>query len=136
MGLKCTICGCDEQEVSKLHYFPRNPIRSKLWQKSLGIKVTECSLRNLRICSRHFTSEMYINMIDHKLSRSAIPILYVSSGNSDKMISVPLEVETPVETSLHVPCLQSTSSTLGKIALFLLHHLSIFLASCKFVIRY
>jgi hypothetical protein len=65
--------------------------RSKLWQDSMGMKFIGDSMRNYRICSRHFTPDSYIGT---KLRANAIPTLLTCSSSyghvKENLESVPL----------------------------------------------
>ncbi|KAL1492302.1 hypothetical protein ABEB36_012775 [Hypothenemus hampei] len=76
MGI-CLVCGCSENEVEKMHYFPKNTEKSKLWQEKMGIKFAKgVSLRNHLICSRHFSQENYLNLVTRRLQKDAVPTLF------------------------------------------------------------
>ncbi|KAL1487980.1 hypothetical protein ABEB36_007925 [Hypothenemus hampei] len=73
---KCIVCGVDESEVPKLHYFPRNREKSQLWQEHLGINIQHDSLRNYRICSKHFSNSAYENLSALLLHKDALPLKF------------------------------------------------------------
>lgn len=48
----------------------------------MGIKYSGDSLRNYRICNKHFTSESYIDLIGYKLRNDAVPMAWLSFSKS------------------------------------------------------
>ncbi|KAL1516359.1 hypothetical protein ABEB36_000278 [Hypothenemus hampei] len=83
MGI-CLVCGCSEDEVEKMHYFPKNTEKSRIWQENMGIKFTGTSLRNYRICSRHFSKQCYKNLLTYELHQEAKPTLHSSQASSNE----------------------------------------------------
>ncbi|KAJ8965084.1 hypothetical protein NQ317_016114 [Molorchus minor] len=111
----CHVCGSSEDEVAKLHYFPSQLERSKIWQYSMGMCYTGETLKNFRICSRHFTDNSYVDLPNRKLARSAVPTLFscqaqqtqVRSGTQNVDGSIGSEVCTLIDiasTSKVVRC--------------------------------
>ncbi|KAL1498032.1 hypothetical protein ABEB36_008894 [Hypothenemus hampei] len=88
MGI-CLVCGCSENEVEKMHYFPKNT--EKIWQENVGIKFTGTSLRNYRICSRHSSKQCYKNLLTYELHQEAKPTLHSSQASSLTDISMPMK---------------------------------------------
>ncbi|KAL1494719.1 hypothetical protein ABEB36_010270 [Hypothenemus hampei] len=84
----CLVCGYKNHEVKKLHYFPRNINKSKTWQEAMGIQFVGTSLRNYRICNRHFNVDSYKNLTSHELRLDAIPTLF-SAKPSCSLINDP-----------------------------------------------
>ncbi|KAJ8974308.1 hypothetical protein NQ317_009548 [Molorchus minor] len=105
MPSKCLVCGYGAHEVEKMHRFPLNDDKSKLWQEMMGIKYEPALLlRNYLICSRHFTADSYANLVTRKLNRNAVPSLLPCQLDS------PLERVTIVGTDLF----QSTNIDFGE----------------------
>ncbi|XP_074034627.1 uncharacterized protein [Leptinotarsa decemlineata] len=77
------VCGCDENEVPKMHCFPRNAEKCKLWQDSLGIQYPG-NMRHLRICSTHFNKADYIEK-SWKLKSNALPIKFMGEEQNVKI---------------------------------------------------
>ncbi|KAJ8957619.1 hypothetical protein NQ317_013238, partial [Molorchus minor] len=73
----CLVCGFSKDEVEKMHRFPVNEAKSKVWQENMGIKhVPGIKLSNHVICSRHFSPNAYANLETMKLLRDAVPTLF------------------------------------------------------------
>ncbi|KAL1487626.1 hypothetical protein ABEB36_015715 [Hypothenemus hampei] len=87
MGI-CLVCGCSENEVEKMHYFPKNTEKSRIWQENMGIKFTGTSLRNYRICSRHFSKQCYKNLLTYELHQETKPTLHSSQASNLTNISI------------------------------------------------
>ncbi|KAL1488946.1 hypothetical protein ABEB36_014730 [Hypothenemus hampei] len=87
MGI-CFVCGCSENEVEKMHYFLKNTEKSRIWQENMGIKFTGTSLRNYRICSRHFSQQCYKNLLTYELYQEIKPTLHSSQALNLTDISV------------------------------------------------
>ncbi|XP_044746092.1 uncharacterized protein LOC123307736 [Coccinella septempunctata] len=91
--VKCFICGAGEDEVPKMHRFPTNINKSKIWQEKLGMRFMGENLRNYRICSKHFTLESYTDSINHRLLRDAVPMQFFNKSLASTSATPVEEVE-------------------------------------------
>ncbi|XP_023309734.1 uncharacterized protein LOC111691339 [Anoplophora glabripennis] len=83
----CIVCGFSNYEVEKMHKFPTNEQKSKIWQESMGmVYVPGISLRNYNICSRHFSEECYRSLLTRKLLPNAIPTLFPCTVQTQEAI--------------------------------------------------
>lgn len=98
----CLVCGAKEYEVAKMHYFPANLERSRIWQVTLGFKYTGQSLKNRRICSNHFSSDAYINRATYQLRRDAVPNPFVGTPSTS------VSPATTTSTSQVIPVSEET----------------------------
>ncbi|KAL1492107.1 hypothetical protein ABEB36_012598 [Hypothenemus hampei] len=96
----CLICGYSENDVEKMHYFPRNIEKSRTWQENMGIMFTGSSLRNYRICSRHFSKQCYKNFLTYELYPEAKPTLYSNQASCSKASSLAESVRDACVTYL------------------------------------
>lgn len=46
------------------------------------MKFTGDSLRNYRICNKHFTRDMYVDYVRCKLSRAAVPFAWIEQPST------------------------------------------------------
>ncbi|KAL1492472.1 hypothetical protein ABEB36_010722 [Hypothenemus hampei] len=71
----CLVCGLQEHEVGRLHCFPSVQDRCRLWQEKMNMVFTGNTLHHHRICCNHFTEDQYVNRINWRLRRDAVPTL-------------------------------------------------------------
>ncbi|KAL1489296.1 hypothetical protein ABEB36_014219 [Hypothenemus hampei] len=96
--LICLICGASEMEVPRMHCFPTNLEKSKVWQENMGMVFSGDCRRGQRICSRHFASDCYVGV---KLRRGSEPTLYPVHRRES---SIPESIEiTPKIHSISTP---------------------------------
>lgn len=80
--------------------------RSRIWQEALGFKFTGESLKNRKICNKHFARDAYIDVVSYKLYRDATPTLFVTTEPSDAPSTSQVRddfIETMVDDSLVHP---------------------------------
>ncbi|KAL1490098.1 hypothetical protein ABEB36_012839 [Hypothenemus hampei] len=71
----CLVCGLEEHEVERLHCFPSVQERCRLWQENMNMVYTGNTIHHYRICNNHFTNDQYLNRINWRLRRDAVPTL-------------------------------------------------------------
>ncbi|KAL1497657.1 hypothetical protein ABEB36_008580 [Hypothenemus hampei] len=100
----CLVCGLQEHEVGRLHCFPSVQDRCRLWQEKMNMVFTGNTLHHHRICCNHFTEDQYVNRINWRLRRDAVPTLLPCS-------TVQRHLSITGESQIHKPE-TSTSMTI------------------------
>lgn len=115
MSPLCLVCGCSEDEVIKMHYFPKNSVKCSLWFAGLGLPYLGGVTRNSRICNKHFKQTDYVNNIIWTLKRDALPMKFVdrqTTRNDTDLLSKDIKREMVIScwapecthNSLKDPC--------------------------------
>ncbi|KAL4104181.1 hypothetical protein QTP88_019490 [Uroleucon formosanum] len=76
---KCILESCGKKKTSNetisFFPFPEDPARCAIWLKNCKLSADILSIKNIKICGKHFESKMFLNNLKNKLQPHAIPKL-------------------------------------------------------------
>ncbi|KYN03996.1 hypothetical protein ALC62_04760 [Cyphomyrmex costatus] len=78
MGRSCCIKGCKSGKIIPSHGIPTNKERRKQWLDILNLNVTDESIKQLRVCHKHFHDKDYSCSPKYRrLINTAVPCIQI-----------------------------------------------------------
>lgn len=104
MVRNCAVNNCNETDTSLLsHRFPKSKDIAETWRGVLGLTIPLCDLqRKFVVCTKHFATTAYRNVISNSLNTTAIPGLGANLDNERIFTTRPaLKKELDAPTRCH-----------------------------------
>lgn len=104
MVRNCAVDNCNETDITLLsHRFPKSKDMAEIWRSALGLTIPLCDLqRKFVVCTKHFATSNYRNVISNSLNTTAIPVLSANLDNERIFTTRPaLKKELDAPTRCH-----------------------------------